>query len=141
MYYCLLYYCANFHLNPKGPVVIYIDDAEKIFVGGKKVAKDGPQRIKKDLITYVKAMSPHDNVIIIGNSREPYNCDSQKEMREVFDKFLYIPWPDYSSRVKLWKHILTSALGKVRMLLQCDATYLSSLILHITSIQTTIDSI
>ncbi len=89
----------------KCPVVIYIDEAEKFFAGGKKKAADGPSRFKKDLLTYMKALSPYDNVIVIGNSREPYTLESekeQKELKEVFDKFLYIPWPDYPACLNLW---------------------------------------
>jgi hypothetical protein len=95
----------------KGPVVVYIDEAEKFFGGGKKPKADDPARIKKDLITYMKALTPYDNIIIIGNSREPWNADNLKEMREVFDRFLYIPWPDYSASLNMWNAFVKKKLG------------------------------
>jgi hypothetical protein len=50
------------------PVVIYIDECEQFFAGGKKNKdKDGPSRFKKDLLLYKNlALGPEHRVIIIG---------------------------------------------------------------------------
>mmetsp|Transcript_1053 Transcript_1053/g.1385 ORF Transcript_1053/g.1385 Transcript_1053/m.1385 type:complete len:443 (+) Transcript_1053:1468-2796(+) len=93
------------------PVVIYIDECEQFFTGGKKNKdKDGPSRFKKDLLLYKnQALSPEHRVIIIGTTKLPENGDV-KDMKAFFDKFLYFPFPDYSSRVLLWKHFLTQQI-------------------------------
>eukprot|EP01038_Epipyxis_sp_PR26KG_P004068 gene4068-5812_t len=87
------------------PVVIYIDECEQFFTGGKKNKdKEGPSRFKKDLLLYKnQALGPEHRVIIIGTSKNPENGDL-KDMKSFFDKFLYMPYPDYSSRVQIWRH-------------------------------------
>lgn len=89
------------------PCVIYIDECEQFFTGGKKSKdKDGPSRFKKDLLLYKnQALGPEHRVIIIGTSRTPETGDI-KDMRNFFDRFLYMPYPDYPSRVLIWKHYL-----------------------------------
>jgi len=64
------------------PAIVYIDECEKIFAGGKKgkkgkkkkgkkAAGDSPSRIKKDLVTYKKILKPKDRVLIIGCTSAP----------------------------------------------------------------------
>lgn len=89
------------------PVVIYIDECEQFFTGGKKNKdKDGPSRFKKDLLTYKnQALGPEHRVVIIGTSNHPENGEI-KDLKGFFDKFLYMPYPDYPSRVLIWRHYL-----------------------------------
>lgn len=90
------------------PCVIYIDQCDQFFVGGKKSKgdKDGPSRFKKDLILYKnQALEMDHRVIIIGTSKQPENGDL-KDTKNFFDRFLYTPYPDYSSRVLIWKHYI-----------------------------------
>jgi hypothetical protein len=93
------------------PAVIYIDECEQFFTGGKKNKdKDGPSRFKKDLLTYKNlALGPEHRVVIIGTTKNPENGDV-KDMKAFFDKFLYMPYPDYASRVLIWKHYLTQKI-------------------------------
>ncbi len=81
------------------------------FFGGKKNKdKDGPSRFKKDLLLYKnQALGPEHRVIIIGTTKSPENGDV-KDMKSFFDKFLYMPYPDYSSRVLIWNHYLSQKI-------------------------------
>jgi hypothetical protein len=89
------------------PVVVYIDECELFFTGGKKNKdKDGPSRFKKDLLTYKnQALGPEHRVIVIGSTSHPENGD-MKDMKAFFDKFIYMPYPDYSSRVLIFQYYL-----------------------------------
>lgn len=86
------------------PCVIYIDECEQFFTGGKKSKdKDGASRFKKDLLTYKnQALGPEHRVIIIGSTKYPENGE-MKDYKGFFDKFLYFPYPDYASRCLIWK--------------------------------------
>ncbi|KAG5185735.1 hypothetical protein JKP88DRAFT_257381 [Tribonema minus] len=96
------------------PVVIYIDECEGVFGGGGKKAKaadkEGPARFKKDLLAYRnQALQPEDRVIIIGASKRP-DAGDPKDLRTFFDKFLYMPLPDYASRLLLWHSLISDRL-------------------------------
>jgi hypothetical protein len=95
------------------PVVIYFDEAEKFFVKGKKKST-GPERFLKDLLDYKKRyLQPTDRVIIIGNTNAPQKIEEKmmKDLKNFFDKFLYVPWPGYSSRHRMWTSLIEKALG------------------------------
>ncbi|KAJ1457758.1 hypothetical protein M885DRAFT_514814 [Pelagophyceae sp. CCMP2097] len=96
------------------PVVVYMDDCEQFFVGGGKKSKaadkDGPGRFKKDLATYKNAFVKEDRVIFIGTTRAPDKGDV-KELRAFFDKVLYMPHPDYASRLMLWRRCIQQQLA------------------------------
>jgi IQ and AAA domain-containing protein len=92
------------------PVVVYMDGCEQFFAGGggkkSKGDKDGPGRFKKDLLLYKnQALETSHRVIIIGTSKAPENGDL-KDLKNFFDRFLYFPYPDYSSRVLIWRHYI-----------------------------------
>jgi SpoVK/Ycf46/Vps4 family AAA+-type ATPase len=89
------------------PCVVYIDECEQFFVGGKKAKdKEAPARFKKDLLTYKnQALGPEHRVIIIGTTKNPENGEV-KDYKAFFDKFLYLPYPDYASRVLIWRNYL-----------------------------------
>jgi SpoVK/Ycf46/Vps4 family AAA+-type ATPase len=92
------------------PSVIYIDEVEKVFSGGKgKKKKKGEAgagksaKIKKDLIAQVKKeMDPTDRVLVIGNSCAPWDGEF-KEMSTFFDRMVCCVHPDYASRLLLWQ--------------------------------------
>jgi IQ and AAA domain-containing protein len=90
------------------PCVIYIDECEQFFTGGKKNKdKDGPSRFKKDFTLYKnQALGPEHRVIVIGTTKLPENGD-MKDFKAFFDKFLFFPYPDYASRVLLWRHYIS----------------------------------
>mmetsp|Transcript_33895 Transcript_33895/g.44710 ORF Transcript_33895/g.44710 Transcript_33895/m.44710 type:complete len:899 (-) Transcript_33895:293-2989(-) len=98
------------------PVVIYIDDCHKMFAttSKKKKGKSGDElptsRFKKDISTYKNlGLSTEDRVIIIGNTSSPDAAD-MKDLKSFFDKFLYFPYPDYASRLMLWKYFVEERL-------------------------------
>ncbi|KAL1518041.1 hypothetical protein ABEB36_001727 [Hypothenemus hampei] len=89
------------------PSVIYMDNAERPFV--KKIPKtdrNDPKRLKKDLPKIVKNFTPEDRVIFIGVSDCPWESD-QKLLQQIYQKFLIIPRPNYSSRFLILNHILS----------------------------------
>ena len=92
------------------PAVIYIDQCETFFPSKKFKDKDGPMRFKKDLVSYLKYLKPTHRVIVIGTTKYPENMDA-KDL-EFFNKFLYIPTPDYQSRLLIWKHYVEEQLRK-----------------------------
>lgn len=93
------------------PVVIYIDECEQFFTGGKKNKdKDGPSRFKKDFQLYKnQALDAEHRVVIIGTTKNPENGEV-KDMKAFFDKILYMPYPDYASRVLIWKYYLAEKI-------------------------------
>ena len=89
------------------PCVIYIDECEQFCKKSKD--KDGAFRFKKDLDIYLKALNADHRVIVVGCTKLPENGDL-KEMKKTFDKFLYFPYPDYSSRVLIWRHFISEQI-------------------------------
>jgi SpoVK/Ycf46/Vps4 family AAA+-type ATPase len=97
------------------PVVVYFDECEQFFAGGggkknKTADKEGSGRFKKDLNTYKNAFSKEDRVIFIGNTNAPDKGDV-KDLRAFFDKQLYMPNPDYASRLMLWRRCIQMQLA------------------------------
>ncbi|CAH1155617.1 unnamed protein product [Phaedon cochleariae] len=93
------------------PSVIYMDCAERPFVKKiPKTDKTDPKRLKKDLPKMIKNFSPEDRVILIGSTSCPWECD-QKLLQQVYQKFLIIPKPNYSSRYTIWCNLLSQALA------------------------------
>ncbi|KAF1772898.1 P-loop containing nucleoside triphosphate hydrolase [Phytophthora cactorum] len=110
------------------PIIIYIHECEQIFAGGggkksKSAANtEGPARFKKDLLLYIKAaLEPSDRVLVVGTSADP-GAAEVKDLRNFFDKFLHVPYPDYASRVLLWKHALRSTIAAHAATLGLSAT-------------------
>jgi SpoVK/Ycf46/Vps4 family AAA+-type ATPase len=52
-----------------------------------------------------QALNADHRVVIIGSTKEPENGDI-KDMKAFFDKFLYMPYPDYSTRIMIWRAYL-----------------------------------
>lgn len=50
-------------------------------------------------------MCQEDRVILIGVTNCPWDAD-QKLLQQVYQKFLMIPRPDYSSRYCIWSYLL-----------------------------------
>ncbi|XP_065679936.1 dynein regulatory complex protein 11 isoform X2 [Hydra vulgaris] len=104
------------------PAVVYIGNCEKMFQ--KKIPKTDqtdPKRLKKLLPKFVKGLKSVNRVLLIGTTREPYNAEV-KPLCSLYQKILFIPHPDYSSRFLLWPHLIIMYGGKVS-----DALDLSSL--------------
>lgn len=106
------------------PSVIYIDEVEKVFPGkkkkGKKKKKKGksdpsaPNRIKKALVKWRKGWLKDDvRVLIVGCTSEPHE-GSKKDLKTFFDKHIYFPFPDYSTRRLMWKTFIEEFEGKLK---------------------------
>ncbi|CRK93455.1 CLUMA_CG006991, isoform A [Clunio marinus] len=93
------------------PAVLYFEDAEKPFM--KKIPKTDrtdPKRLKKDLQKIVKNIAPEDRVILIGVSNAPWDAD-QKLLQQTYNRFIYIPRPDYGSLSFAWRELLAQYSG------------------------------
>uniref|UniRef100_A0A7S3NHP5 AAA+ ATPase domain-containing protein n=1 Tax=Aureoumbra lagunensis TaxID=44058 RepID=A0A7S3NHP5_9STRA len=108
------------------PIVVYIDQCEQFFGGAdsnnaengglakknvKNIDKEGtnPARFKKDLILYKNALEKHDRIIFIGVTSAPEKGET-KEYKAFFDKFLHMPFPDYPSRLMIWKNAIQNRI-------------------------------
>lgn len=88
------------------PAVIFMDNAEAPFM--KKVPKGDrtdPKRLKKDLPKLIKNICVEDRVIFIGTSCAPWEAD-QKMLQQTYNRFLYVPRPDYGTLSFVWKELL-----------------------------------
>ena len=56
------------------------------------------------------AIQPEHRIIIIGTTRHPELADT-KQLKGFFEKFLYLPYPNYPSRLMLWKMFLREIIG------------------------------
>uniref|UniRef100_A0A182JQY3 Transcription termination factor 2 n=1 Tax=Anopheles christyi TaxID=43041 RepID=A0A182JQY3_9DIPT len=93
------------------PSVIYFGDAEKPFM--KKIPKTDrtdPKRLKKDLPKLVKNIQPEDRIMLIGTSDCPWEGD-MKLMVQTYQRFVYIPRPDYGALSFAWKELLSHYSG------------------------------
>ena len=71
--------------------------------GGKKNAAVEPQRIKKALHkTRGQWIDAETRITIIGCTSEPQE-GSKKDFKKFFDKSIYFPFPDYTTRRLMWK--------------------------------------
>lgn len=109
------------------PSIIYIDEAEKIWPAkkkgkkGKKKAKKNdmknPTRIKKTLTKWKKSRAKwaadDTRVTIIGCTSEPQE-GSKKEWKKFFDRSIYFPFPDYTTRRLMWKVFIENAGGRLK---------------------------
>lgn len=90
------------------PSVILIDGAEKLFY--KKVPKEEkqyePKRLGKTLTKIVKGIKQEDQVLVLGISSFPWLCPRTK-LDKTYDKFIYVPEPDYGTYYMLWQKLLT----------------------------------
>jgi hypothetical protein len=96
------------------PCVLYLDRCEQVFAGKKKGGE--PAKFKKDLITYCNSLKPEERVAVVGCATAPFEIpDGElKDLRAVFQRFLYMPYPDYASRATLWRHFLERAFGAIK---------------------------
>ena len=105
------------------PAIIYIDEAERVWPAkkkGKKKKAGGPKntnvptRIKKTLAKWkAKFLNEKVRVTIIGCTSEPDN-GSKKDFKKFFDKTIYFPFPDYSTRRLMWKQFIEERGGVIK---------------------------
>lgn len=99
------------------PSLIYIDECEKVWPakrkGKKKAQKKAkkndqtqPQRIKKALKKWrPKWIDDKTRITIIGCTSEP-ESGSKKDFKTFFDKAIYFPFPDYTTRRLMWRSFI-----------------------------------
>jgi SpoVK/Ycf46/Vps4 family AAA+-type ATPase len=87
------------------PAVIYMDEVEAVFAKKAKEGQFDVRSLKKDLTKNLKALRPSDRVLFVGRSDQPWEADI-KAMVPVFDRVIYTPKPDYSTRYRLWNEKL-----------------------------------
>jgi SpoVK/Ycf46/Vps4 family AAA+-type ATPase len=109
------------------PSIIYIDECHKVFPGKKKKGKkkkggkkkkkqdsSDPKRIKKAIKKWKdKFMNEKRRITIIGCTSEPEN-GSMKDFKKMFDKAIYFPFPDYTTRRLMWKTFIERCEGELR---------------------------
>ena len=105
------------------PSVIYIDEVEKVFPGGKKGKKkkkrskgsdmQNPKRIAKALNKWrPKFITDEVRITIIGCTSEPQE-GSRVDFKKNFDRAIYFPFPDYATRRLMWKTFIEQSKGKL----------------------------
>ena len=110
------------------PSIIYIDEVDKVFPAKKKSKSSSrfsgkqrkkyddknPARIKKVVGWWrTKYIDDKTRVTIIGCTSEPEE-GSKKEFKKFFDRTIYFPFPDYSTRRLMWKNFIEMNQGEVR---------------------------
>ncbi|KAG2497810.1 hypothetical protein HYH03_004081 [Edaphochlamys debaryana] len=102
------------------PSVIYLDEAEKVFLTDKKKLKEFGStepfsRIKKELLKECKSLAPGERVLVLGNSREPYICakKDEKAFMNFWAKHIFMPLPDYASRRVVWPGLFERHQGRL----------------------------
>lgn len=106
------------------PSIIYIDEIDKVYPGkkkkkkgekkSKKKDKDGPSRIKKSLTKWNKKFINHETrITIIGCTSVPEE-GSKKDFKKFFNKAIYFPFPDYTTRRLMWRTFIEQHKGKLK---------------------------
>ena len=71
--------------------------------GRKGAEAAAPARIKKALLkTRAQWITDETRITIIGCTSEPQE-GSKKDFKKFFDKSIYFPFPDYTTRRLMWK--------------------------------------
>ena len=67
----------------------------------------GPVRLKKILMDMKKSkyLEPTDRVVVIGNTDKPGEAN-MRDLKLYFEKKLYFPFPNYSTRKLLFNHFI-----------------------------------
>jgi IQ and AAA domain-containing protein len=106
------------------PSLIYIDEIEKIWPAkkkkkkGQKKAKKGdmtnPNRIEKALTKWrTKWITDETRITIVACTSEPHE-GNKKKFKKFFDKAIYFPFPDYTTRRLMWKTFIAETGGKLK---------------------------
>ena len=106
------------------PAIILINEAEHYFPAKKKKRKKKKgqpppkvagscKKFKKDLIKQIKKnITTEDKVAVIACSSEPSLCN-QRDIKKIFYKKFYFPYPDYPTTCMLFKDLVTKYGGKL----------------------------
>ncbi|KAK8882661.1 Dynein regulatory complex protein 11 [Tritrichomonas musculus] len=83
------------------PSVILIDDIDRMF--GSRKRSDASKKFKAQLRRNVRKLKPRDRVLLIGTTSFP---TLPKACTSLFTKCVFVPKPNFSTRVMLWNHWL-----------------------------------
>ena len=128
------------------PGIIYMDEAEKIWPAKgkkrrsrkKKTNYKDPTRIKTILSKWKSKILVEPRVTIVACTNVPHE-GSKTDFKKFFDKSIYFPFPDYTTRRLMWKTFIERKSGRL------DSNFPLSTLAHITagysagSIRRTID--
>lgn len=107
------------------PSVVYIDEAEKVWPAKKKKKKGQKKAKKNDAANKFKIIkkaiakwkakwvTDETRITIVGCTSEPHE-GNKKDFKKFFDKAVYFPFPDYSTRRLMWKTFVSQRGGKLR---------------------------
>ena len=108
------------------PALIYIDEAEKVWPAKKKKKKGQkkktkaemllePQRLKKTLGKWrTKWVTDETRITIIACTSEPHE-GHKKDFKKFFDKAIYFPFPDYTTRRLMWRTFINQRGGTLKI--------------------------
>ena len=107
------------------PSLVYIDEAEKVWPAKKKKKKgqkkakkndmSNPARIKAALNKWrAKWITEETRITVVGCTSEPHE-GSKKEFKKFFDKSIYFPFPDYTTRRLMWKTFIEQNGGRLSL--------------------------
>lgn len=116
------------------PSVIYIDEIEKIFEGGKGHTGAHPTFMLDPLKKHIsKAITKISRVLVIGNTSKPFMAKEMKSLKNMFTTdtenkelryMCYCPWPDNYHRHLLWRKFIAACMEKNQI--QIDVTALEN---------------
>nr|CAD7593525.1 unnamed protein product [Timema genevievae] len=97
------------------PSIVFIDGAEKLFY--KKIPKQekatDPRRLKVHLPKFVKSITKEDMVLLLGITEQPWAA-KPRPIVKLYNKFIFVPPPDYASAFLLWQNLLMKYPGVKR---------------------------
>lgn len=108
------------------PALIYIDEAEKVWPAKKKKKKGQkkkskaemllePVRLKKTLGKWrTKWVTDETRITIVACTSEPHE-GNKKDFKKFFDKAIYFPFPDYTTRRLMWKTFIVQCGGTLKI--------------------------
>jgi len=95
------------------PCIIVVNEAELIFPGKKKSKEaKAAAKIKKPLLDVIKCTKADKRVVTIVCTNK-YDV-SRKDFKKFFDKKIFFPYPDYGTRILLFKTFVEQKGGKLR---------------------------
>lgn len=107
------------------PCVLFFDELDSIAQKRGGNAGDGGgagDRVMNQLLTEMDGVGAKKNVFIIGATNRPDIIDTALMRPGRLDQLIYIPMPDYESRLS----ILSAVLRKTPISKECDLAYLAA---------------
>lgn len=101
------------------PSIVLFDDFEQIFSTTKKKKKEAGSnfapKLKKPVVMLKKnnkLWSKNDQIAVIACSNKPYEA-STKELKKLFDRKYYFPYPNYATRKLIFQQFAETKLGSL----------------------------